>query len=234
MLTVATFNVHGATRHHQALIDLLLALDVDVLCLQECPEDTALALQALLGSPWEVAWAAATHLGNGLLTRLPIRDVDLLSLSATFSEERSAVVADLGFGGSTVRVCCTHLDHVSAESRQEQWESLREQADLEAAVVCGDLNALTRSDYSEAAWEEIAAVREESAWEPPVSVLMDALEDSGFVDVATGHDIQGTSRFGTRIDYVLLGPDCPLSGADLYTLESDGASDHSVVVAVLE
>ncbi|MFT5682648.1 MAG: endonuclease/exonuclease/phosphatase family metal-dependent hydrolase [Myxococcota bacterium] len=233
MLTIATFNVHGATSEHQALIELLVDLDVDILCLQECPEDTALTIQATLGGSWEVAWAPAAYLGNALLTRLPMVDVTLLSLSATFTEDRSAVVADLQWKGETVQVCCTHLDHVSADNRLEQWESLTEQVDLTAGVLCGDLNALTRADYRDPAWEEIAAVREQSAWEPPVSTLMDAIEAEGFADAAEGYDILGTSRFGTRIDYVLLGADCTLTVVGYDTVDVGGISDHSVVVVEL-
>lgn len=39
-------------------------------------------------------------------------------------------------------------------------------------IWCGDFNALTRSDYSEEEWKEIANVRARNMWESPKTELM--------------------------------------------------------------
>lgn len=75
-------------------------------------------------------------------------------------------------------------------------------------LLCGDFNALKRTDYDVDAWKDIAAVRRRNEWEAPRTDLLDRLlsVEVGYSDAAdrysTGDIRQPTCRFGTRIDYV--------------------------------
>lgn len=234
-IRVASLNLHGALpRCREGLAHLLAAQDADLLCLQECPASFPPELIELLGAPWRQQWAPAAFLGNALLTRLPVRSTAALVLEGGFSEARSAAIAVVDGPRGPLPVCCTHLDHRDAPARLEQWADLLSQRpDLDGGLIVGDLNALTRSDYSDAVWEEIDRQRSVSLWEPAGSELMDAAAARGFRDAAEGFALSGTCRFDTRIDYVLLGPGCPLSVEDYDTVSAGGLTDHSLVAAAL-
>ena len=67
-----------------------------------------------------------------------------------------------------VRVCCTHLDHISENERAIQAGGLVRQlhdlrGDSKAMLVVGDLNALN----DEAKWDRLDAIHEENGWAPP-------------------------------------------------------------------
>ena len=105
-------------------------------------------------------------------------------------------------------------------------------------------NALTRTDYDESEWREVAAVRARSNWEAPVSELTGAITGDGglqFVDArVAAREAPGprsTCRFNTRIDYVFLGPGTASRwrvAACEHVEAIPAASDHNLVVATLE
>ena len=68
----------------------------------------------------------------------------------------------------------------------EMQEQNKEQgAAAPRSIWLGDFNALTRTDYDESEWREVAAVRARSDWEAPVSELTGAITGDGglpFVD----------------------------------------------------
>ena len=235
MLKIATLNVHGGLGPRlRGLLSLLAGLDVDVLCLQECASSLVPLLEQHLGASWSGLWAPATYNGNALLSRLPLADGAALVLRSSHLEARSAALASVSGPRGPVLVCCTHLDHVSAAARLEQWADLQARVPaLVEGVLCGDLNALTRSDYTDARWAAIAAERAASRWEPPQTVLTDALHAAGFRDAAEGHPVGSTSRFGTRVDYVFLGPRCPLAVTDHRIVDGVAISDHNAVIVTL-
>ena len=71
-----------------------------------------------------------------------------------------------------IRVCCTHLDHISENERAIQAGGLVRQlhdlrGDAKAMLVVGDLNALSRADYSAAEWAEHVEHNAQRGWAAP-------------------------------------------------------------------
>ncbi|MFT5682882.1 MAG: endonuclease/exonuclease/phosphatase family metal-dependent hydrolase [Myxococcota bacterium] len=238
MPTLLSLNIKGGLGSLlRPLTAFLSTLDVDVICLQECAGPVVPWLQEQLDGTWQATWAEATYNGNAILTRHPIATSRTLSLKTSgHAETRSAVDAVIDLPGGALRVCCTHLDHVLEPTRLAQWTALSAQTGgVAGGVLCGDLNALRRSDYTDAEWAKITAERAEGCWELPRHDLLDTLLDAGFQDAADGTPPEPTSRFGTRIDYVLLAPGCPWRAVEIATLPTldRGITDHNGVLVRL-
>ena len=96
-----------------------------------------------------------------------------------------------------VTVAATHLDHMrSAERRTQLAHVARELAPRGSdCVLLGDLNALTRGDYTDAEWR---ALEEHNAmqtdWEPPSGGDLAALADAGFADCFVAAHGDGARR----------------------------------------
>merc|ERR1712023_9689 len=93
-------------------------------------------------------------------------------------------------GGVGLTVACTHLDHMSIEQRRVQLEhvvSLLDQSEISRPVLLvGDLNALTRSDYTDAHWTNLCTRAESKGWSPPESgVDLDVLTSRGYKDASS-------------------------------------------------
>ena len=196
-------------------------------------------------------------------------DCHLGKIKRSGCETRHArAVAELP--GDSLEVLSIHLDHVAETRRLAQLQQLIDHvtgADsapvraapaapavpptssssggpLSDAVWMGDFNALTRTDYDESEWREVAAVRARSDWEAPVSELTGAITGDGglqFVDArVAAREAPGprsTCRFNTRIDYVFLGPGTASRwrvAACEHVEAIPAASDHNLVVATLE
>ena len=140
--------------------------------------------------------------GNALLSTLPLErvththlDGGTVVLKRDGTKHRIArgmLSASINAFGVSTRLSVTHLDHMSAEQRRVQMAHvLRTMTDEAAAseptILVGDLNALSRRDYTAAQWGAHEAHNAAKGWGPPVD---DAAEDgslgllasSGFVD----------------------------------------------------
>lgn len=242
-IRLLTLNVHGGLGPRlRSLTAFLATSDADVMCLQECHPALLPWLRRTLppqpGKPWSSVDAPASFLGNAVLTRLPIHRHRALVLAAPGTPEvRSAVDVTLQHPEGPLRVVCTHLDHRSTDARLAQWRGLDDQTERVAGgLLVGDLNALKRSDYDAPTLARVAAERSVVGWEPPGFALLDALAEVGFVDAAGCAPIAWTSRFDTRIDYVLAAPDCAWRPGQLVTLPAiaGGVSDHNAVLVTLQ
>ncbi len=232
MSTLLTLNIKGGLGSLlRPLTGFLSGLDVDVICLQECAAVVVPWLQEHLTGEWRAAWAEATYNGNAILCRHPIHKSRNITLQTPgHGELRSAVCAEVVLPEGDLRVCCTHLDHVLESARLAQWAALSAATDgVAGGLLCGDLNALRRDDYTQTQWAEIAASRAEGRWEAPEHALLDVLLAAGLQDAAEHTDRLPTSRFDTRIDYILAAPDCPWRLSDLTTLPTlaRGITDHN-------
>ncbi|MEL6343205.1 MAG: endonuclease/exonuclease/phosphatase family protein [Myxococcota bacterium] len=235
MIRIASFNIHGGRGRRLApLTSTMVSMEMDVWCLQECSEQLVPWFVNALGEEWRGEHAPADYLGNAVLTRAPVTNTQPLVLESIAAEQRSAMIVTIEVRGQAIPIACVHLDHTSEETRLEQWATLIEQAEsLRGGVVCGDLNALTRSDYSDRAWEEIAQVRHRSVWEPPQTRLMDIIEAQGFFDTAFSDAVRETCRFDTRVDYILIGPGCPVNVEEFEIVDGRHISDHNIVTTTL-
>jgi endonuclease/exonuclease/phosphatase family metal-dependent hydrolase len=156
-------------------------------------------------------------------------------------------------GWPELEVACVHFDHVREPQRLAEAMKLAEHLGSEHAhrIWLGDCNALTRSDASDTEWAAIAQHRANSAWEAPRSELTDLLKASPTkkrpgLRMADAWEVaspprrsgpKGTSRFGTRIDYVFLSPGlataCNVTHCE-HLVAIPHVSDHNAVVATLE
>ena len=237
---VVSLNIKGGLGTQlRPLTTLLLEQDADILCLQECAPAVVPWLQASFPGTWQAAYAPAAFLGNAVLSRWPLSSARALTLcSLGRAEQRSAVDVVVSLPGGPLQLCCVHLDHVLEDVRIHQWQQLRAQTDgLAGRLVCGDLNALRREDYDTNTWGGIARERSAGRWEEPESRLLDAILAGGFVDAAAGqgHPLQTTSRFHTRIDYILAAADCAWRTQDYALIDAmaRGVTDHNGVRARL-
>lgn len=149
-------------------------------------------------------------------------------------------------GSTPFEVACVHFDHREEPHRFSQWRALRTALGAlppTPRLLMGDMNALTRTDYTTAEWGYIAKVRERGNWEQPTSELTDALRTDGWADLwqAAGHNggasIQGarsTCRYDTRIDYIFADHHFREAWA-LQSVEHHAteATDHALVLAEL-
>lgn len=212
-LRIATFNIRCAFGESlPPLIDLLARSGADVIALQECWDWTEEQIRRGLGREWTSSRFPDSDTSNAILSRHPLAGVRVAALDEAEGETRTAVIATVeGPEGVGLKMISTHLDQRDEALRLSQWERLHRHAG-DRAIVCGDLNALRRADYGDAAWNEIARVRATNQWEAPASELLARIADAGLRDafVEAGEDpVEGTCRYGTRIDYILHGPRFP-------------------------
>lgn len=191
-LRIGTFNIHGgrgpgAAVDLDATADVLRRSDLDLAGLFEVHAsltgDQAVELGERLGvaslfAGTERRWWH-DHLGNGLLTRLPLRSVMRFPLPSTQGKGfRNAILTTVEISGRPIRVLATHIDRGADRDRQLA-AAIELFRSLEApAVLIGDLNST--ADY------------------PPVAAL---LAEPGVLDAVAAK--LGPGSQAGRIDHVL-------------------------------
>jgi endonuclease/exonuclease/phosphatase family metal-dependent hydrolase len=155
-IRLASYNVHRAIGTDgrcdpYRILGVLQEIDADVIALQEVEaQDSGGDMLEWLSKETGFRAIAGTTLrrhdgiyGNGLLTRLHVKGIDLVDLSWRGREPRGAIAANLEVeGGSHLRVVATHLGLRPAE-RREQVERLLELFTWhpeDRGVLVGDLN----------------------------------------------------------------------------------------------
>ncbi len=155
-IRLASYNVHRAIGtdgqcQPQRILDVLRQIDADIVALQEVEahDDGGDMLAWLAEQTGFRAIAGTTlkrhdgHFGNGLLTRVPVKEVGHVDLSFRRREPRAAIAVDLEVEGCAgLRVVATHLGLRPAE-RRDQVERLLQLFtwDPDArGVLVGDLN----------------------------------------------------------------------------------------------
>jgi len=120
----------------------------------------------------------------------------------------SDTAASTATASTVVTVGCTHLDHISIDQRRTQ---LVHVAEIMAAaggghpsLVVGDLNTLTRADYSDEQWAKLVRRADANGWRPPEGGGLEILERAGYTDcygdARPGADGAVTSRFTAPVD----------------------------------
>uniref|UniRef100_A0ACD5YXL6 Uncharacterized protein n=1 Tax=Avena sativa TaxID=4498 RepID=A0ACD5YXL6_AVESA len=207
-------------------------------------------LASALGMRYVFAESWAPEYGNAVLSRWPIKRWKALRV-ADHSDFRNVLRATIEVPrAGEVNFHCTHLDHLDESWRMKQLNAMLRAVDG-PHILAGGLNALDGTDYSAERWADIVKYYEEIGKPTPKVEVMRYLKGRQYVDakdfageceavvvVAKGQDVQGTCKYGTRVDYILASPDCPyrfVPGS--YTVvSSKGTSDHHIVrvdVAVL-
>jgi endonuclease/exonuclease/phosphatase family metal-dependent hydrolase len=124
---------------------------------------------------------------------------------------------------SPLHVYCTHLDHISEKERRTQLEYIArhlpgggsggsgEGSGL--ALLLGDMNALTRTDYSPNEWAGLAARHASKGWSAPAHGCLHLLGEKGYTDAAALAEEDSSTGFTAhvgeplyRIDYCFVSP----------------------------
>ncbi|XP_051214057.1 uncharacterized protein [Lolium perenne] len=200
-------------------------------------------LAAALGMRYVFAESWAPEYGNAVLSRWPITRWKALRV-ADQSDVRNVLRATIEVPKvGEVNFHCTHLDHLDESWRMKQLNAMLRSVDG-PHILAGGLNALDGTDYSDERWQDIVKYYEEIGKPTPKVEVMKYLKGKQYVDakdfageceavvvVAKGQDVQGTCKYGTRVDYILASPNSPYKFVPgSYTVvSSKGTSDHHIV-----
>jgi endonuclease/exonuclease/phosphatase family metal-dependent hydrolase len=158
-LVIASYNVHSCVGMDRRLdpervAAVISELEADIVGIQEIDSRArdagGLDQLELLARAGAFAFVRGPtllhregHYGNGILTRLPVRNARLIDLSQPGREPRGAIDVELRHDAARVRVVATHLGLLPVE-RLTQCErlldSLEPAGDFDVSVLLGDFN----------------------------------------------------------------------------------------------
>jgi len=145
-----------------------------------------------------------------------------------------------------ILVTSVHLENTSEEARVEQARALCA-ASSEAAVrtsaaaemIAGDLNALTRSDFTEEVWKRLCDVAEKRGWEPREERATAVFRTEGFADAGASGPCPSfwlaPAEMPIRIDYVLVRSAHARVSESAVALDSgaEGVSSHKLIACTV-
>ncbi|CAH2057600.1 unnamed protein product [Thlaspi arvense] len=239
----------GGLRSTRTVLEVLRELDADVLALQDVKADEAdqmrplSDLAAALGMNYVFAESWAPEYGNAVLSKWPIKKSNVHKIF-DHSDFRNVLKATIDVPGSgEVEFHCTHLDHLDESWRMKQVDAIIQSTNV-PHILAGALNSLDESDYSPHRWTDIVKYYEEMGKPIPKAQVMRFLKSKDYTDakefagecesvvvVAKGQSVQGTCKYGTRVDYILASSDSPYRfvPGSYSVLSSKGTSDHHIV-----
>ncbi|KAJ8748350.1 hypothetical protein K2173_002987 [Erythroxylum novogranatense] len=236
----------GITR---TVLEVLKELDADVLALQDVKAEEEKAMKPLsdlaaaLGMDYVFAESWAPEYGNAILSKWPIKrwKVQKIFDDTDFRNILKATV-DVPLVGE-INFHCTHLDHLDENWRMKQINAIIQSSDG-PHILAGGLNSLDETDYSAERWADIVKYYEEMGKPTPKVEVMKFLKSNHYADakdfagecqsvvmIAKGQDVQGTCKYGTRVDYILASPNSPYKfiPGSYSVFSSKGTSDHHIV-----
>lgn len=233
----------------RTVVEVLRELDADILALQDVKAEEEKDMKPLsdlaaaLGMNYVFAESWAPEYGNAILSKWPIKRSKIQKIfdDSDFRNVLKATV-DVPQTGE-VDFHCTHLDHLDENWRMKQIKAIIESNDTHH-ILAGGLNSLDETDYSSERWTDIVKYYEEMGKPTPKHEVMRFLKSKQYTDakdfagecesvvmIAKGQSVQGTCKYGTRVDYVLLSPDSPYKfiPGSYSVVSSKGTSDHHIV-----
>lgn len=260
-MKVATYNIHGwVDGDYKSNLDRVSELvnyhDPDIICLQEvypCWEQPCL-LEFLRKTKFEhtLRWEGCAILSKAGFDLFEYGQDDdegqggryhiLLPKAPGFDFNRPRyLTAGVRLEDNTeFYLTCIHLIPKYSDLRHEEVVRIAEDLkplfdEQRPQMWMGDYNTLRKSDYSSEEWEEIVRIRQKNGRKAPLSDVMEELDKLGFADNWTKAGCpkpRTTSRFNTRVDYVLSSPRFDKQWKLLfYSHFPYEASDHSFVMA---
>lgn len=238
-------------RCSRTVVEVLRELDADILALQDVKAVEEKEMRPLsdladaLGMKYVFAESWAPEYGNAVLSRWPIKrwKVEKIFDDTDFRNVLKATI-DVEEVGE-VNVQCTHLDHLDENWRMKQIKSIIRSTNNEPHILLGGLNSLDPTDYSQQRWMDIVKYYEEIGKPTPEAKVTKFLKNSmqyrdakefggeceSVVMIAKGQNVQGTCKYGTRVDYILASPnaDYEFVQGSYSVLSSKGTSDHHIV-----
>ncbi|XP_010413115.2 PREDICTED: uncharacterized protein LOC104699509 [Camelina sativa] len=244
-----SFSGEIGLRSTRTALEVLRELDADVLALQDVKADEAdqmrplSDLAAALGMNYVFAESWAPEYGNAILSKWPIKNSNVLRIFDD-TDFRNVLKASIDVPGSgEVEFHCTHFDHLDEKWRMKQVDAIIRSTNV-PHILAGALNSLDESDYSPERWTDIVKYYEEMGKPIPKAQVMRFLKSKEYTDakdfagecesvvvVAKGQSVQGTCKYGTRVDYILASSDSPYQfvPGSYSVLSSKGTSDHHIV-----
>lgn len=233
----------------RTVLDVLRELDADVLALQDVKADESdqmrplSDLAAALHMNYVFAESWAPEYGNAVLSKWPIKNSNVQKIF-DHTDFRNVLKATIDVPGSgEVEFHCTHLDHLDENWRMKQVHAIIQSTNV-PHILAGALNSLDESDYSPERWTDIVKYYQEMGKPIPKAQVMRFLKSKEYTDakdfagecesvvvVAKGQSVQGTCKYGTRVDYILASSDSPYQfvPGSYSVLSSKGTSDHHIV-----
>ncbi|KAJ9171908.1 hypothetical protein P3X46_015209 [Hevea brasiliensis] len=239
-------NSYKSTR---TVVEVLEELDADILALQDVKAEEEKDMKPLsdlaaaLGMNYVFAESWAPEYGNAILSKWPIKrwKVHKIFDDTDFRNVLKATI-DVPQKGE-VNFYCTHLDHLDENWRMKQINAII-QCNDGPHVLAGGLNSLDETDYSSERWMDIVKYYEEMGKPTPKVEVMRFLKSKQYTDakefagecepvvmIAKGQNVQGTCKYGTRVDYILASSSSPYNfvPGSYSVLSSKGTSDHHIV-----
>jgi len=201
----------------------------------------------------EVVFPVGTRKRNGELAK----EGDSHRIARGLLECDIALPAVPGGQGQVITVAVTHLDHIDEAQRVVQMEHVVEALgpNLNRSLLIGDLNALSRSDYTADEWGVLEDRAASQQWAPPTPArCLEGLTSAGFADAfvasrglgalserpknggqmaSSPDDSIFTAHVGHplyRIDYCFFSTDSGLSPLSASVRSDVHLSDHFPVV----
>ncbi|KAL7144591.1 hypothetical protein ABFS83_07G022700 [Erythranthe nasuta] len=233
----------------RTIFDVLKEVDADILALQDVKADEENEMKPLsdlaraLGMHYVFAESWAPEYGNAVLSKWPIKKSKIQKIydEKDFRNVIKATI-DVPLNGE-LNFYSTQLDHLDENWRIKQINAMIE-SDGEHHILAGGLNALDSSDYSLERWNHIVKYYEELGKPTPKVEVTNLLKGRGYIDakdfpgecepvvmIAKGQNVQGTCKYGTRVDYILGSSDLPYTfvPGSYSVISSKGTSDHHIV-----
>lgn len=236
-------------RCSRSIEEVLKEVDADILALQDVKADEEKDMKPLsdlaaaLGMKYIFAESWAPQYGNAILSKFPIKrwTVQKIADDDDFRNVLKATI-EVPWAGD-VNFYCTQLDHLDENWRLKQVRAMLE-SNNPPHLLLGGLNALNGSDYSFDRWKDIVKYYEDIGKPTPRLEVMkffkgkeysDAKDYAGecepVVIIAKGQNVQGTCKYGTRVDYILASSNSPYRfvPGSYSVISSKGTSDHHIV-----
>lgn len=233
----------------RSVLDVLREVGADIIGLQNVKAEEEKGMRPLsdlaagLGMKYVFAESWAPEYGNAVLSRFPIKQwrVQKVFDDSDFRNVMKTTI-EVPRGGE-VNFHCTHLDHLDENWRMKQLNTILKYSDGHH-ILAGGLNALDETDYSAERWSDIVKYHEEIGKPTPKVEVMRFLKGKHYMDaksfageceavvvLAKGQDVQGTCKYGTRVDYILSSAKSPYKfvPGSYEVLSSKGTSDHHIV-----
>ncbi|KAK9287914.1 hypothetical protein L1049_016358 [Liquidambar formosana] len=243
------FKNDESVRPNLSILEVLRELDADILALQDVKAVEERGMKPLsdladaLGMNYVFAESWAPEYGNAILSKWPIKRWKLQKIvdDDDFRNVLKATI-DVPWTGE-VNFHCTQLDHLDEYWRMKQIRAIIQSNDC-PHILAGGLNSLNVSDYSSERWTDIVKYYEDLGKPTPRVEVMKFLKGLAYIDskdfagecepvviIAKGQNVQGTCKYGTRVDYVLASSDSPYEfvPGSYSVISSKGTSDHHIV-----
>ncbi|KAL1806611.1 hypothetical protein DCAR_0832435 [Daucus carota subsp. sativus] len=239
----------GSLIGSRTILDVLKEVDADILALQDVKAEEEKNMKPLsdlayaLGMNYVFAESWAPEYGNAILSKWPIKrwKVQRIYDDQDFRNVLKATI-DVPWTGD-INFYCTQLDHLDESWRLKQINAIIQSSD-HPHILAGGLNSLNISDYSPERWADIVRYYQAIGKPTPKVEVTNFLKGEEYIDakdfsgdcepvvmIAKGQNVQGTCKYGTRVDYIMASQDLHYKFVpETYSvISSKGTSDHHLV-----